>query len=116
MNISDILQRKGSDLDTSEAIADLEKVMTDIRKAYGNTGADIADPDVMTPNGVMPFSYLDDDSKFVMLQNERNKLKVKAVEAVRENPALVMKQEELRLLAVNPYFNNLRADNTTSYL
>lgn len=104
MSITTILQDKETSAETKlEQVAGITSVL---RESYGNSDTEIADVKVNTTHGVLPFSYLEPDSKVEILLNEALNIKSSAIAAVENNPAIVLNKKVEELLATNPLFAN----------
>lgn len=101
------------------AVAKLEsvaKVVTALRKSYGNSEAKVADVKVNTTHGMLPFSNLEPESKVELLLNQAQGIKAKAIAAVEDTPSFMLDKEVERMIATNAMFANASSKSAFSVL
>jgi hypothetical protein len=107
MSITTVLQNKETSAETK--LASVAETIGALRESYGNSKAKIEDVKVSTTHGSLPFSNLEPDSKVEILLNEALNIKVSAIAAVEDNPAIVLNKKVEELLATNSLFANASA-------
>ena len=114
MSITKILTSKN--VDSNAKLDRIADVVAGAREAYGNSHAVVASPKVNTPNGVMSFVHLDDDSKVELLKSEVARIKAVAVEFVEQTEGADLNRKIEELLATNGMFVNIAAGTKFSYI
>lgn len=113
MTFNEILQ---SDVASAEKLTQLSKLVSDIRKAYGNADLDIPSDYVNTPDGMVQFKYLDADSKVAFAGNQIRAITIEAIEAVEVTPGTVLDKELESLIATDPILCNLASSSGSKYI
>ena len=114
MSITKILTAK--DVPANVKLADVAVVVAGARENYGNADEVIAVPRTYTPNGDMPFTMLDADSKVVVLTSEVARIKARAVEFAENNPGVNLNRKIEELLATDGHFTNIAPGTTFEYI
>jgi len=92
------------------------EVVATARSAYGNEDESIESPSVQTPNGMMKFVHLEDESKVAVLRAELGRIKAQAVEFVEQGEGRSMNRKIEELLATNGMFVNISAGTKFEYI
>ncbi|MCP4489802.1 MAG: hypothetical protein GY820_21165 [Gammaproteobacteria bacterium] len=114
MSITKILAEK--DVSSGEKLTAVAKIISVARKAYGNKDATVTSPKVNTPNGIMNFIHLDDDSKVELLKAEVARVKSFAIEYVECTEGADLNRKIEELLSTNGMFVNIDAGTKFDYI
>lgn len=114
MSITKILAQK--DVEAADKLAQVQEIVAEARKAYGNVDAEIKDVKVNTAYGYMNFSNLEAEGQVEILRDQAMKIKAQATQYVEDNEGTVIGQKVKELLAVNPFFNNVSTEAGYDYL
>ena len=113
MTITEVLRSEAS---ATDKLSQLGGIVTTIRMAYGNTGADVETPYISTADGMVDLKYLDADSKLALVERTVKAATIEAVEACEANSALVFDREIERLIASDAIMCNLLASTGSKYI
>jgi hypothetical protein len=105
-----------SDASAKEKLTQLSGLVAGIRKAYGNSDIEIDVPYVPTPDGIVSFKYLDDESKVVLAGQEVRTETVEAVEICEATQGAMFDKEFEALIATNDILCNLEATTGSQYI
>lgn len=114
MTFNDILKNK--DASAEAKLQDLINLVDGIRKEYGNSDIEIDVPYVNTPEGMVNFMYLDEESKVVFAGQAVREATVEAVEICECTQGAVLDKELESLIAVCPILCNLAVSTSSKYL
>lgn len=104
------------DLTDSEKINAIATIVATARKAYGNTEAEITEPEVGTVDGLASVSLLSNESKVVLADSEITYIITTAVEHSKSTEGVVLDKEVERLIATSALLANLTKTLDSQYI
>ena len=105
-----------SDASSEAKLQDLINLVSGIRKEYGNSDIEIDVPYVNTPEGMVSFMYLDDESKVAFAGQAVREATVEAVEICEATQGAMLDKELESLVATCPILCNLSSTSGSKYL
>jgi len=114
MKLTDIFTTE--ELTEQECIEELVKVVNKARLKYGNTDAEITEPEINTVNGIQDLSMLSNESKLELAESEVNNIKTVAVEFTKSYEGAILDRKIEELIAISPLLANIAKTVDSEYI
>lgn len=116
MSITEILEEDPKVMPNEEKVVKIADIVSSARKSYGNSDTVIESPEVNTTDGMMEIKYLKADTKIELVKKEINTIKLKAIEASKNQQGVVMDKVIEELISINPILVNISDTTKFTYL
>lgn len=105
-----------TDTTSADRLKHLATIVTKARKAYGNTSAEIATPDVNTTEGLQALDLTGTEDRLAIAASEFRNMKEVAAEFTKCYEGAIFDKKIEELIAISPIMANISAVIESDYL